>query len=565
MSLKNDSSIMSVESAELDKEKAELINRLMETERTLVLVASQKEDLEKQFSQEKQTLLHSRAKEELESITEYIRVTTGKLSRNVEDLDSLGFIMHVIKEVHEKECSIDMDIEPIMDMYRMLENLLPLGFMEKEENDKKTVLRSNWRQLVLQALARTEELLSTQFKFKKGLVKDIIAFKADVQSFYTVFTKNGPLVKGLAPMEAVDQLSCFREEATIRQRKFDLYYGGEDLFALPHEEYSGFDRVKKDINLASLLFDLYVDVIRSINKWKLMAWDSVARLRDYESFTALRKEIEDTQIVLPLIAELSKDFIKARHWDEVMQICNTKFDVVGNPDFKLQPLLESNLVSVSEQIEEVTDGVKKQQKIENQLGEIKNLWKKKEFMFAPWKDRGVYILKATPKELEEDQMNIQMLLTMRHVAPFRNMTQELDVFDAVQYVEHDKKDKTIVHKIQGAGGVGHEVIPFIKPVNAVGNIEVRLPGCSSDKTKNVFDDFATRYEEEKGMEKDEDEDEEEKDYESKMSGLSFYPFTKTSVGINGARPKGCSDKMEQDNVRQETHVSTNLRYNRMQI
>jgi len=47
--------------------------------------------------------------------------------------------------------------------------------------------------------------------------------------------------------------------------------------------------------------------------------------------------------------------------------------------------------------------------------------------------------------------------------------------------------------------------------------------------------------------------------------LSFYPFTKTSVGINGARPKGCSDKMEQDNVRQETHVSTNLRYNRMQI
>lgn len=310
-----------------------------------------------------------------------------------------------------------------------------------------------------------------------------------------------------------------------------------------------------------------------------MAWDSVAtnikdmsstmevysgrfkklptRLRDYESFTALRKEIEDTQIALPLIAELSKDFIKARHWDEVMQICNTKFDVVGNPDFKLQPLLESNLVSVSEQIEEVTDGAKNEQKIENQLGEIKNLWKKKEFMFAPWKDRGVYILKATPKELEEDQMNIQMLLTMRHVAPFRNMT------DAVQYVEHDKKDKTIVHKIQGAGGAGHEVIPFIKPVNAVGNIEDWLLGCSSDKTKNVFDDFATRYEEEKGIEKDEDE--EEKDYENKMNGLSFYPFILTSVGINGARPKGCSDNIEQDNVQQETNVSRNLRYNRMQI
>ena len=33
--------------------------------------------------------LHSRAKQELESITEYMRVTAGKLSRNVEELDSL--------------------------------------------------------------------------------------------------------------------------------------------------------------------------------------------------------------------------------------------------------------------------------------------------------------------------------------------------------------------------------------------------------------------------------------------------------------------------------------------
>lgn len=52
--------------------------------------------------------------------------------------------------------------------------------------------------------------------------------------------------------------------------------GGEDLFALPHQEYPGLERVKKDIKLASLLFDLYVEVIRSINEWKLTTWESVA-------------------------------------------------------------------------------------------------------------------------------------------------------------------------------------------------------------------------------------------------------------------------------------------------
>jgi dynein heavy chain len=46
-----------------------------------------------------------------------------------------------------------------------------------------------------------------------------------------------------------------------------------------------------------------------------------------------------------------------------------------------------------------------------------------------------------------------------------------NVFDAIQSVEHDKKDRTIIYKINGSGGVGHEIIPFHEPVKAVGNIE----------------------------------------------------------------------------------------------
>jgi hypothetical protein len=40
--------------------------------------------------------------------------------------------------------------------------------------------------------------------------------------------------------------------------------------------------------------------------------------------------------------------------------------------------------------------------------------------------------------------------------------------------------------------------------------------------------------------------------------IIFYSLMKTSVGSNGACPKGCSDIMDQDNVQQETNVSTNL-------
>ena len=104
----------------------------------------------------------------------------GKLTRKVEDLDSLRFMMNLLREVREKESSIDMKIMPIMDMYQMLEYYLPSGFMEKEEIDKKIVLRTNWKKLVAQALLRSDELSRTQIGFKLGLMKDISAFKSDV-------------------------------------------------------------------------------------------------------------------------------------------------------------------------------------------------------------------------------------------------------------------------------------------------------------------------------------------------------------------------------------------------
>jgi len=571
--------------------------------------------------------LHLEAKEELEKLTEYVRMTTGKLHRKVSDLDSLRFMMNLLKEVRAKESVIDMEIIPMMDMYQMLEYYLPTGFMEKEEIDKKTVLRANWKKLVGKALERTDELSKTQIGFKRGLIRDINIFKTDVVSFRQDFVKNGPMVQGISPMDAVDKLARFKEELKIRERKLDLYSGGEELFALPKSEYPDLVKNQKEIKLASNLFDLYVDVINTINEWKTMPWmdvsenieemtekmDSFAskckklpgRLREYNSYTQLKQEIEDFQLILPLLQELSKPSIMGRHWEEVSEICSTTFDVINNPDFKLQSLIESSLVEKRDDVEEVTDGADKQLKIERGLEEIRDKWANQEFDFQEWKGRGVNTLMRTPivmEELDESQMNLQTMLTMRHVTPFREdaqmqlgslsetsdtlerwvkvqlmwcalesvftggdiakqmpmeakkfakvdkdwtkimqkasetrniidccanellrnslptMHSELEkcqkslegyleqkqnafprfyfvsnaklliilsqgsdplamndyyenVFDAIQYVEHDKKDRTIIYKIHGSGGDGHEVIPFHTPVKAVGNIE----------------------------------------------------------------------------------------------
>jgi dynein heavy chain, axonemal len=75
--------------------------------------------------------LHGQSKNKLEQLTEFIRMTNGKVVREVRDLDSLRFIMRLLVDVRERESSMEMEISPIMDMYRMLESYLPAGFMDK--------------------------------------------------------------------------------------------------------------------------------------------------------------------------------------------------------------------------------------------------------------------------------------------------------------------------------------------------------------------------------------------------------------------------------------------------
>src|SRR5690606_7636073 len=151
-----------------------------------------------------------------------------------------------------------------------------------------------------------------------------------------------------------------------------------------------------------------------------------AKLREYSAYKQLRNEIDSFQTVLPLLQELTKESIKDRHWDEVMELTGTTFDVHG--DFKLQTLLELRMEEYKESIEEITDGADKQAKIERGLMEISDIWATTDFNFQEWKSRGINILRGVPgamEELEEAQMNLQAMLTMRHVAPFRELAQQL--------------------------------------------------------------------------------------------------------------------------------------------
>jgi len=69
--------------------------------------------------------IHKLARDSMARLFEFFQTMSNKLNIEVNSLDTLRYVMMVLKEVREKESSIEMDISPIMDMYFILDHYLP--------------------------------------------------------------------------------------------------------------------------------------------------------------------------------------------------------------------------------------------------------------------------------------------------------------------------------------------------------------------------------------------------------------------------------------------------------
>ena len=144
-------------------------------------------------------------------------------------------------------------------------------------------------------------------------------------------------------------------------------------------------------------------------------------MRDWEAYTDLSERISNFLEILPLLQELSKDSIQNRHWQEVMAATGTTFHVDPN-ELKLKTLIDANILGVKEDIEEICDGADKQMQINVKMIDVKGKWATDSFQFQEWKNKKVPLLKGygqVIEDLDESQLALQTMLSMRHVGPFR--------------------------------------------------------------------------------------------------------------------------------------------------
>ena len=387
--------------------------------------------------------LHAQGQEDLEAFMEYIRETTVKLNRKIEDLEDVRLVMGILQEVREKESEIDDLITPIEEMYALLgryEVRVP-----KEETDTVQDMGYSWKKLVKLSAEVGENLSRLQVGFKKDLVKEVKLFVVDAVSFRNDWEANGPMVSGLDPMEATNRLKKFQQQFEIRKRKWDGYSAGEELFGITVTQYPQLEQTEKEINLLDRLYSLYVDAITTINGYGDMLWADVMEqldgmieqttsfqskckklpkaLRDWQAYKDCKQKIEDFLGLLPVFQQLAHKAIRNRHWQDIMRITGHQLNLQEDV-FKLQDLLDANLLANLEEVEETAGAAVKEEQIEVKLAQIGEEWQDLQLSFAEYKTRGPVILKASDigeitEKLEDTQMTLSSMSTNRYSMPFR--------------------------------------------------------------------------------------------------------------------------------------------------
>lgn len=391
--------------------------------------------------------LHKDAFSRLESVTEMIKNTHKKMKREVGagDIDALAYVMETLTEIRAKQSEIELEFIPIDHMYRVLDEHLP-HICDKDEQDARAMLRRNWSDLLEDSEKKQAELCEAQVQYKKDLIKTVNFFKKEVVKFRSDYERSGPMVRGIPPQEAVERLRRFREEYDVRSRKQAIYFMGEDLFGLEHQQYPQLDQTQKELELLSKLYDLYVAVLDTIKEWRTMPWLDIPEnmeamkskiegfngkckkmpkdLREWPAYNELKKEIEDFMNVLPLLEQLSKDSIMPRHWQQVIEITGKDDLPYDQEGFKLQDLIEAQLNEFADEVMDICESADKQRVIEGKLKDIAAEWEGKLFDFSNGKRDSPSILVAgkvveTQEALEETMMQMNTMNASRYSQPFK--------------------------------------------------------------------------------------------------------------------------------------------------
>ena len=395
------------------------------------------------------SILHDQSKHLLTSV----RDTVGRLSEQIaivpQDIDELKDVLNIISLVNEINMDMELKCNDIVERYRTLQ-MYAIDVDTREAGQANTIGHT-WRTLYGQAKTKDLRVVKVKDHFREVTKGDAVLFSSQVAKMMERFRSKGPGSLGMDLDEGVELVQNYRKELDDCDRRRNDLVQAEKLFGLPITNYPQLQDIHVELDKLGKIYDLYSEQKQYVEEMSSMLWveldissllkgceEREKRVRKFpkalkalSTFQAVENVILAFKESIPLIQSLKNDALKKRHWEKIMQVTGTKFEM--NPKvFTLRALFKMNLSRFTDEIAAVVNEAMQEQKIENALKSIDVKWRSTAFELARYKkgnvDKG-WVLRSAEDiklDLEDNQLNLQTMAGSRYVVEFADEVKAWD-------------------------------------------------------------------------------------------------------------------------------------------
>ncbi|XP_069916320.1 dynein axonemal heavy chain 17 isoform X4 [Oryctolagus cuniculus] len=228
------------------------------------------------------------------------------------------------------------------------------------------------------------------------------------------------------------------------------------LFEVTVPDYKQLKACHREALLLKELWDMIFTVNTSIDDWKTTKWKDInveqmdldckkfakdvrsldKEMKAWDAFVGLDNTVKNMITSLRAVSELQNPAIRDRHWQQLTQATQVKFEM--SDQTTLADLLQLNLHKYEDEVRNIVDKAVKESGMEKVLKTLDSTWTTMEFEHEPHPRTGTMMLKSDEvlvETLEDNQVQLQNLMMSKYLSHFleevTSWQQKLSTADSV--------------------------------------------------------------------------------------------------------------------------------------
>jgi len=366
------------------------------------------------------------------------RVSTGLQLKPQDQPENKDLLMEVMTHIRDIRLSVDSTnamFGPLRDQLALLKKhgiAMPDAIVQTLE-----AAPAAWEESVRTAFEVKAAILPLQTQETNNVKRTIDAFRSRVETFRSEFLKCCPFSDDWEVEAAYKEIDAYHHKVLAIDKESKEYNNLETLFELQTSGYRQLRDCRKELQHLKMLWD-QISMVNSIfDAWKNLLWDKIdtdalldeckiinnqikvvpKEIRGWRSYVGLVDSVKNMSTVLPLINDLHSEFMRDRHWKELMRVTGKVFQ--RGPTFCLEDLLSLKLFKYVDDVSELVDMSMKEAKIEKKLKMIENSWVTKMLTFEEYKDTKLLCpLDEIIETLEQHSMDLMSMMSQGKFVEF---------------------------------------------------------------------------------------------------------------------------------------------------